>query len=111
MAGGLCCLIVAALIGGPVYVSSDSSLQTHLQGTGICPTGAAMCEVQPTGRRPVDSALVLMAGWLALVFSGQFGGPRAKWGFAVFGTLLVFDGLRRHPPWISYWDADYKYRP
>jgi hypothetical protein len=104
--------IIASLLGWLMYASSDSSLQTHLQGMGISPDlapGIAKFSQQAVGWFVLF--LVLTVGWLAFIFSGQFAGPRAKWGLVLFGTLLVVDLGRADRFWISYWDADYKYRP
>jgi hypothetical protein len=53
--------------------------------------------------------LVLAVGLLALVLSGAFAGPRAKWGGICLGVLLILDSGRADLPWIVYWNYPQKY--
>ena len=53
--------------------------------------------------------LALAIGLLALICSGQFTGPRARWGGILLVALLVVDLGRADAPWIVYWDTNYKY--
>lgn len=46
---------------------------------------------------------------LALIFSGQFSGPRARIGGIMLGVVLLFDLGRAAYPWINYWNISYKY--
>ncbi len=53
--------------------------------------------------------LALSVALLALCFSGQFGGARARYGAWLLGVLVVLDLARADMPWIQYWDIAYKY--
>jgi hypothetical protein len=51
----------------------------------------------------------LSAVLVALILSGFFAGPRAKWGCGLLGLLLIADLGRANLPWIVYWDFKSKY--
>jgi len=53
--------------------------------------------------------VVLVVGLLALILSGAFAGPRAKWGGICLGVLLVVDLGRADLPWIVHWNYLQKY--
>ena len=52
---------------------------------------------------------VLAAGLLALILSGAFAGPRARWAGIFLGVLLVCDLGRADLPWIVFWNYPQKY--
>ncbi len=102
--------IVIALIGWMIYAQSNDRLKEYIASVGIDPSIA-----------PLDAKFSLHAvGWfvvfltatlglLALIFSGVFAGPRAKWGGLLLGTLLVVDLVHADAPWPRYWNVAFKY--
>jgi hypothetical protein len=51
------------------------------------------------------AAIILMA----LVLSGKFRGPQARWGAVLMGLFLAVDLGRANQPWIITWDYKQKY--
>jgi hypothetical protein len=102
--------IGAGLLGWLIYASKDSALVSYLQTVGISADvapGVAKFSVRSVGWFILF--LVLTAGLMVLIFSGQFAGPRAKWGGILLGGLLVVDLGRAAIPWIVYYDVNYKF--
>ncbi len=102
--------IGVALLCWLIYASSDASLKSYMQTVGISAAdapGVVAFSIHAVGWFILF--LVLTIGLLALIFSGQFAGPRARWGGILLGTLLLVDLGRADRHWTSYWDTDYKY--
>lgn len=99
-----------SLFGWFIYASKGSGLEVYLQTVGISAAaapGIAKFSLQAVGWYILF--LVLTVGLLALIFSGQFAGPRAKWAGVLLGILLVVDLGRADRPWIVYYDMNYKF--
>jgi hypothetical protein len=106
------CLIAlgAGLVGWAIYAKSSYKLESHLQTIGFkggMAHGIASFSVQSVGWFILFLILTIIA--LALVFTGQFAGPRAKWGGVLLGGLIVIDLARADLPWIIHWDVADKY--
>ena len=102
--------IGVSLLAWLIYASSDSSLKSYVQTVGINAAdapGVVAFSIRAVGWFILF--LVLTVGLLALIFSGQFTGPRACWGGILLGALLLVDLGRADRPWLIYWDTDYKY--
>ena len=108
----------AALLAALIFASSSSALISYLKSVGIplakpgSGSDADAAAVAHFSLQAVGWFVLLLAvtvGLLALVFSGQFSGPRAKWGTLGLGALLLFDLVHADRPWVLYWDATYKY--
>lgn len=102
--------IGAGLLGWLIYASKDTALVSYLQTVGISADdapGIAKFSLRSVGWFILF--LVLSAGLLILIFSGQFAGPRARWGGILLGGLLVVDLGRAAIPWIVYYDVNYKF--
>lgn len=99
-----------SLFGWLVYASKSSALEAYLQTVGISSAdapGIAKFSLQAVSWFILFLALTV--GLLALIFSGQFAGPRAKWAGVLLGILLVVDLGRADRPWIVYYDMNYKF--
>ena len=93
-----------------IYGSSNGELAANLPKIGIDPSIApltAKYSLQTVGWFALFLAATVVL--LALIFSGQFSGPRAKWGGLALGVLLFLDLGRADQTWVLYWDVDYKY--
>ncbi len=102
--------IGVSLLGWLIYASKSSALEAYLKTVGISDAeapGVARFSLQAVGWFILF--LVLSVGLLALIFSGQFSGRRAKWGGILLGGLLVLDLGRAACPWIVYYDVNYKF--
>jgi hypothetical protein len=101
--------IGVALLGWLIYASSKSDLAGYMRTIGIGPEAddVARFSVMAVGWFVLLLAVTVVL--LALVFSGQFAGPRARWGGLLLGALLVFDLGRADTHWPAYWDTSYKY--
>ncbi len=102
--------IGVSLLGWFIYASKSSALEAYLQTVAISASdapGIAKFSLQAVGWFILF--LVLTVGLLALIFSGQFAGPRAKWAGILLGILLVVDLGRADRSWIVYYDANYKF--
>ena len=99
-----------ALLAWLIYASTDSNLQSYMQSVGISASdapGVAQFSIHAVGWFIL--LLVVTVGLLALIFSGQFACPRAKWAGVLLGILMIFDLGRADLPWLRYGDVDYKY--
>ena len=85
-----CCFaaIPVSLLAWLIYAAEGSTLQEYLQTVGISAAaapGIVGFSMQAVGWFVLF--LVLTVGLLALIFSGQFTGPRAKWAGVVAGPF------------------------
>ncbi len=109
---GSACAIGVGLVGWLIYGSANvqARLLKYMQHVGIDPLIAA-----PDARFSLHAVgwfilfLTLSVGLLALIFSGQFTGARARWGAWLLGALVVLDLAHAGAPWINYWNIAYKY--
>lgn len=107
---GCVVLIVLSVVGWWVYSSHLMKLIDYLPTVGVAPDMAAK-----VARFSVAAVgwfilfLVLTVGLMALIFSGRFSGPGAKWAGVLLGALMFFDLGRAAAPWLVYWDIDTKY--
>ena len=117
MTGGFLA-VGAALLACLIFAASKSQFEAYLQSVGIqlAPPGsgsdvdaAAVAQFALCAVGWFVLLLTLTIGLLALIFSGQFSGPRAKWGAVALGALLLFDLVHADRSWVLYWDATYKY--
>jgi hypothetical protein len=106
-----CALAVAlSLIGWLMYASSRQSLEQYLQNVQFDETLSRM--IAAFSIRQVGWFVlffVLGAGLLTLILCGAFAGPRARWGGALLGLVLVADLGRANLPFIIYWNYKEKY--
>jgi hypothetical protein len=106
------CLIAlgAAVFGRLIYGLNSAHLLAYLQTVGI-PADQAP-GVARFSLHTVDwflLFLLLTVALLALIFSGAFAGPRAKWGGSLIVLFLLIDLGRADAPWIVYYNTDNKY--
>jgi hypothetical protein len=106
------CLVAvgAGVLGWMTYAHSRPDLENFLEHVGFDDVTAP--QVAAFSLHAVGwfiLFLVLSIGLLTLILSGQFSGPRAKWGGLLLGLLLVVDLGRADHPWLVYWDYTYKY--
>jgi Bacterial membrane protein YfhO len=103
-------LVILSLIGWFTYSAFNGSLAKYIATVGIS------SELAPeVARYSLGAAgwfvllLVITVLILLLIFSGQFAGPRARWGLLLVGAFVVADLARADKPWIVYWNVPYKY--
>ncbi|MDB6022307.1 MAG: putative rane protein [Pedosphaera sp.] len=112
--------IGASLLAWMLYFSNRHALESYLQTVGIPAPGTPLTPGVTSDSGAVSLFSLHAVGWyvliltltvglLALIFSGQFSGSRARWGGVLLGALMIFDLGRADVPWIVYWDLDYKY--
>jgi hypothetical protein len=109
MTGCFCALGASALVW-LLYAMQNNALAAHLQTIHISAAdapGIAKFSLRAAGW--FVWLLALTSVWLALVFSGQFSGPRAKWGVFWLGALVFVDLGLADWSWIVHWDTNYKY--
>jgi hypothetical protein len=107
---GCLCAIALAVLGWFIYGTAHTKLEAYLQTVGIAADQApAVVQFSLRAVGVFILLLVLTIGLLALLFSGQFSGARAKWGACLFGALLVVDLGRADMPWIVYLDTATRY--
>jgi hypothetical protein len=103
--------IVAAVFGWLIYASANKRLTDYIGTIGIDPQlapGIAKFSLHAVGWFIL--LLLVTVALLALIFSGQFAGPRAKWGVLLLGVFVAADLGLADKPWIVYFSVPYKYQ-
>ena len=105
------CVLVWALTwaGWLIYFREHNNLVHYLQSTQVA---GNLDDIASFSARRVGWFLIsflLSAGLMVLLFSGAFGGKRAKAGGILLGLLMVADLSLANQPWIHYWNYTKKY--
>lgn len=93
-----------------VYSGKMDQLAAYMQTVGISAEDApGMAHFSLAAVAWFILFLVLSVVLLVFIFTGQFSGTRAKWGYVLIASLVLVDLTRANAPWIVYWDTTYEY--
>jgi hypothetical protein len=101
----------ASVLGWFLYASEKPALVRYLQARGYPDEDFAQ-QIITFSFGQVGWWLAIFAAAIALfalVITGWFAGPRARWGGLLLGAFLVFDLGRANLPYIIHWDYKQKY--
>jgi hypothetical protein len=108
---GCILLISVSFLSWLIYASSRPSLEQYLQVAGFAdPALAKSIASFSIGQVTWYLAFLgLSCGFLILLFSGAFAGPRSRWAGLLLGCLMFLDLGRADINWVKYWNYREKY--
>ena len=108
-------VLIASLLAWLLFALQKPGLVTYLKKVGFPDEGGTKGLADLIAAFSIWQVgwfilfFVLATGLLALILSGAFAGPRARWAGILLGVLLVCDLGRADLPWIVFWNYTQKY--